>query len=53
MVVLAYIAFRLAIYPALRRRTEEEIIARANEETFLMESMRAIRASICRRCGGC
>jgi len=41
---IAYIAFRLAIYPALRRRTEEEIIARANEETFLMESMRAIRA---------
>lgn len=41
---LFYILFRLAIYPALRRRTEEEIVARANEETFLMESIRAIRA---------
>ena len=30
--------------PRLRRRTEEEIIARANEETYLMETMRAIRA---------
>ncbi|TFI59164.1 peptidase domain-containing ABC transporter [Sphingomonas parva] len=39
-----YIAFRFAIYPALRRRTEEEILARANEETFLLESIRAMRA---------
>jgi ATP-binding cassette subfamily B protein RaxB len=49
MVVVAastflYIAFRLAVYPAIRRRTEEEIIARAYEETYLMESMRAMRA---------
>ena len=28
----------------VRRRTEEEIVARANEETFLMESIRAIRS---------
>lgn len=41
---IVYLLFRLAIYPALRRRTEEEIVARANEETFLMESIRAIRA---------
>ena len=43
-VTVAYILFRLAVYPALRRRTEEEIVARANEETFLMESIRAIRS---------
>jgi len=41
---LLYIGFRLAIYPALRRRSEEEIIARANEETYLLESIRAIRS---------
>jgi len=39
-----YIGFRLAVYPAIRRRTEEEIVARANEETYLIESIRAIRA---------
>lgn len=42
--VAAYLVFRAAMYPALRRRTEEEIVARANEETFLMESIRAIRS---------
>ena len=41
---LAYLAVSQLIYPALRQRTEEEIVARANEETYLMESMRAIRA---------
>ena len=41
---LLYLAFRFAIYPTLKRRTEEEIIARAREETYLMESLRAIRA---------
>jgi ATP-binding cassette subfamily B protein RaxB len=39
-----YILFRLAIYPPLRRRTEEEIVARAHEETYLIESIRAMRA---------
>ena len=39
-----YLLYSLLLYPALRRRTEEEIVARANEETYLMESMRAIRA---------
>ena len=43
-VTIFYVLFRLAVYPALRRRTEEEIVARANEETFLMESIRAIRS---------
>jgi ATP-binding cassette subfamily B protein RaxB len=32
------------LYPGLRRRTEEEIAARANEETYLMETIRAIRS---------
>src|SRR5439155_723279 len=41
---LMYIGFRLAVYPAIRRRTEEEIVARASEETYLIESIRAIRA---------
>ncbi|HEX8366579.1 MAG TPA: peptidase domain-containing ABC transporter [Allosphingosinicella sp.] len=41
---LFYLAYSLLLYPGLRRRTEEEIVARANEETYLMESMRAIRA---------
>jgi ATP-binding cassette subfamily B protein RaxB len=39
-----YLVFTQLLYPGLRRRTEEEIMARANEETYLMESMRAIRA---------
>ena len=43
VVTILYLLFRLAVYPALRRRTEEEIVARAQEETFLMESIRAIR----------
>jgi ATP-binding cassette, subfamily B, bacterial CvaB/MchF/RaxB len=41
---ILYLGFRLLIYPTLRRRTEEEIVARAREETYLMESLRAIRA---------
>jgi len=41
---LFYLAYSLLLYPGLKRRTEEEIVARANEETYLMESMRAIRA---------
>jgi ATP-binding cassette subfamily B protein RaxB len=41
---LLYIAIGFALFPGLRRRTEEEIMARAREETYLMESMRAMRA---------
>jgi ATP-binding cassette, subfamily B, bacterial CvaB/MchF/RaxB len=47
MVVVLTALFLLVsqlLYPSLRRRTEEEIMARANEETYLMETMRAIRA---------
>ena len=41
---LFYLLFAQLLYPGLRRRTEEELVARANEETYLMETMRAIRA---------
>ena len=41
---LLYLLFGLLLFPGLRRRTEEEIVARAGEETFLLESMRAMRA---------
>jgi ATP-binding cassette subfamily B protein RaxB len=42
--MLAYLAVNQLFYPALRQFTEEEILARAGEETYLMESMRSIRA---------
>jgi ATP-binding cassette, subfamily B, bacterial CvaB/MchF/RaxB len=41
---LLYAAFRVIIYPSVRLRTEEEIIARANEEGFLLETLRAMRS---------
>ena len=41
---LLYLSVSLLLYPALRRRTEEEIMARANEETYLLETIRAMRA---------
>ncbi|WP_294300791.1 peptidase domain-containing ABC transporter [uncultured Sphingomonas sp.] len=41
---LLYIALSQAMYPALRRRSEEEIHARAGEESYLMETIRAIRS---------
>ena len=40
----AYLIVSLLLYPGLRRRTEEEIIAHARQETHLMETMRAMRA---------
>lgn len=39
-----YILYRMAIYPSIRRRTEEAIIAGAREDTFTMETMRSMRA---------
>jgi ATP-binding cassette subfamily B protein RaxB len=39
-----YLIFSLLLFPGLRRRTEEEIMARAKEETFLMETIRAMRS---------
>lgn len=47
IVVLFTIATLIAaqlFYPSLRQRTEEEIVARAHEDSFLMESIRSIRA---------
>ncbi len=41
---LVYLAINQLFYPRLRQFTEEEILARAGEETYLMESMRSIRA---------
>jgi ATP-binding cassette, subfamily B, bacterial CvaB/MchF/RaxB len=41
---LAYLLFSALLYPGLRARTEEELVARAAEETYLMESIRAIRS---------
>ena len=41
---LAYLVLSQILYPAMRARTEEEIIARAQEESFQMESLRAMRA---------
>ncbi len=41
---LAYIALSQIFYPAMRARTEEEIVARAQEESYQMESLRAMRA---------
>ncbi len=39
-----YLGFRLSIYPIIRRRTEESLVADAREETFTMETIRSIRA---------
>jgi ATP-binding cassette subfamily B protein RaxB len=39
-----YLIFSLMLFPGLRRRTEEEIMARAKEETYLMETIRAMRS---------
>jgi ATP-binding cassette subfamily B protein RaxB len=41
---ILYLVVSLILFPGLRRRTEEEIMARAKEETYLMESMRAMRS---------
>ncbi len=41
---ILYLATSQLIYPALRRRSEDEIVARAREQTYQMESIRAIRA---------
>jgi ATP-binding cassette subfamily B protein RaxB len=41
---VAYLAVSLAVFPVKRRRMAEEISARAREETFLLESLRAIHS---------
>lgn len=39
--VVINIAISLAVYPAMRRRMEEELLAKAKEQTHLMETVRA------------
>lgn len=41
---LVYLVLSQIFYPAMRARTEEEIVARAQEETYQMESLRSMRA---------
>ena len=41
---IAYLGYNQLVYPAMRLRAEEEIIARASEETYLMETIRAVRS---------
>jgi ATP-binding cassette subfamily B protein RaxB len=40
--VLVHLALVFALYPAMRRRMEEEIFARAKEQSHLMETVRAV-----------
>ncbi len=44
VVVLIYTAIRLAMFLPLRTLTEEEIVARAKEQSNFMESLRAIQS---------
>jgi ATP-binding cassette, subfamily B, bacterial CvaB/MchF/RaxB len=39
-----YLGVSQAMYPAIRRRSEEEIVARAKQDTYLMETMRGMSA---------
>ena len=41
---LVFIGVNQLVYPIMRRRSEEEIVARAGESTYLMETIRAVRA---------
>lgn len=41
---LSYLAISQSLYPTVRARTEEQLVARAQEESYQMESLRAIRA---------
>jgi ATP-binding cassette subfamily B protein RaxB len=41
MSLLAYFAVAMAAYPMMRRRTEEQLVESAAEQSFLMESVRA------------
>ncbi len=41
---LAYLVLSQILYPAMRLLTEEELVARAQEESYQMESLRAMRA---------
>jgi len=39
-----YLALRLALYKPLRRRSEDEIVTRAKEQSTFMESVRAVQS---------
>lgn len=41
---LVYLAVSQAVYPTIRARTEEQLVAGAQEESYQMESLRAMRA---------
>jgi ATP-binding cassette subfamily B protein RaxB len=41
---LVYLAVSQIVYPAIKARTEEQLVARAQEESYQMESLRAMRA---------
>jgi len=41
---LIYFGISLALFPRWRQRSEEEILSRAQEETYLLETIRAMRA---------
>lgn len=41
---LFYLGVSQAVYPAIRARTEEQLVARAQESSYQMETLRAMRA---------
>lgn len=41
---LLYLGVSQAVYPAIRARTEEQLVARAQESSYQMETLRAMRA---------
>lgn len=41
---LVYLAVSQAVYPTIRAKTEEQLVAGAQEESYQMESLRAMRA---------
>lgn len=44
LATLTYIAVSQLLYPTIRARTEEQLVARAQEDSYQMESLRAMRA---------
>jgi ATP-binding cassette subfamily B protein RaxB len=44
LATLSYLAVSQLLYPAIRARTEEQLVARAAESSYQMESLRAMRA---------
>lgn len=44
LATLIYLGASQLVYPAIRARTEEQLVARAQESSYQMESLRAMRA---------